>query len=107
MATTTIKAGNTKDLVFTVSGTDLSTATAITFKVATAFGTSSALSKSLSSGIVADSSTQCTVSLTATDTGTTLSAATYVYELTVTDASGNIDTTTSDNDRLVIAPSIS
>lgn len=76
-----------KSLVFTVTGTTLTTATAIKWELSVTNRTANLVSKTLGSGITADSATQCTVALDATDTTSLIGD--YYHELRVTNATGS------------------
>lgn len=79
-----------RDLVFTHVGNDAATATAIKFVLSRDPAKTALVTKTLGSGIVADSSTQITVSLAKADTAG-LGGRTYYWELRLTDATSNED----------------
>jgi hypothetical protein len=74
----------TLTITLTASGTDLSTATAMVYRVGDGSGV---FSKTLGSGVTATSSTIATVAIASTDLDDL--EGTYAHELRVTDASGN------------------
>lgn len=99
--------GDHADLVFSVydkskSAIDLSGATAITFKAKLTITGDAYISKTLGDGITLSSpATELTVSLSSTDTSDdNLPAGKYLFELQVTDSSGNISTIRDFNDDL-------
>lgn len=80
--------GETKSLVFTISGTTVTTATAIVWELSKTVSSANLVTKTLAAGtITADSATQCTVALTASDTNSINGK--HYHELRITDASSN------------------
>lgn len=84
----TLYQGDHHNIVMTVaSGVDLSTATAIEYAAAVNATDASLITKTLGSGVTADSSTQATIALVPGDTSS-LSGG-YHHELRVTSADGD------------------
>ena len=79
--------GESKSLVFTITGTDPTTATDITWKLTTSNQATTIATKTLADGVTADSSTQLTVTLDPDDTGSV--SGKHYHELRITDVSGN------------------
>ena len=79
--------GEDKSLVFTVSGTLLTDATAIKWELSKTLSSANLVTKDLTDGVVADSDTQCTVTLATTDTDSI--SGKHYHELRVTDSTGN------------------
>ena len=99
--------GDDVDIVLSVydksdTAIDLSSATAITFKVQKAPEGDTYISKTLGSGITVGSPTnELTITLTDVDTADdSIDAGEYVFELQVTDAAGKISTIRDFNDQL-------
>lgn len=75
-----------RDLVFTHAGNDATGASAIKFVLSLDSGTTALITKTLGSGVTADSSTQITVSLLKADTSG-LGGCDYNWELRMTHTS--------------------
>jgi hypothetical protein len=89
--------GDDASLVFTVKDADsvavnITGATAVAFKVAASATATPVISKSLGSGIALTTPASGILTVTLTDTDTSIDAGTYYFEVQITDASGNIST---------------
>jgi len=78
--------GTDRDLVFTHSGNDATTASAIKFVLSADPASTALITKTLGNGVTADSATQITVSLDQSDTAD-LGGQTYYWELRMTASS--------------------
>lgn len=95
--------GDDASLVFTIydkgkNAIDLTGVTAVTFKASLSTDSDPAIDIDLTSGVAVTDAAAGEITVTLTDTLTTIDAGTYLFELQITDSGGNISTARDFND---------